>query len=87
MTGKFILTTGFFLGAMLMNTPMAQENSNITITTRSGLVVQMGGEIEMEFVDVEGKGGFSHRDLTYQKVKTRSPQMKMDKAVLSATVK
>ena len=47
----------------------------------------MGGEIEMEFVDVEGKGGFFHRDLPYQKVKTRSPQVKMDKAVLSAVVK
>ncbi len=58
----------------------------VTVQTESGLNLLIGGEIEMEFVDVEGPGGFSNQDLTYQKVKNRSPHMRIDKAILSARV-
>ncbi len=58
----------------------------VTVQTESGLNLIIGGEVEMEFVDVEGPGGFSNQDLTYQKVKNRSPHMRIDKAVLSARV-
>ncbi len=58
----------------------------ITVMSDSGLDVTIGGEVEMEFVDVEGPGGFSNQDLTVQKVKTRSPHMRIDKAILSARV-
>lgn len=58
----------------------------ITVQSESGLNVLIGGEVEMEFVDVEGPGGFTNQDLTYQKVKNRSPHMRIDKAVLSARV-
>jgi len=37
-------------------------------------------------VDVEGPGGFENQDLTYNKVKNRSPHMRIDKAVLSTRV-
>jgi len=58
----------------------------VTVQSESGLNLIIGGEVEMEFVDVEGPGGFSNQDLTYQKVKNRSPHMRIDKAVLSARV-
>ena len=58
----------------------------VTIQTQSGLNVTLGGEIEMEFIDVEGPGGFSNQDLTVKKVKNRSPHMRIDKAILSAKV-
>jgi hypothetical protein len=58
----------------------------ITVMSDSGLNVTIGGEVEMEFVDVEGPGGFTNQDLTIQKVKSRSPHMRIDKAILSARV-
>jgi hypothetical protein len=58
----------------------------ITVMSDSGLDVTIGGEVEMEFVDVEGPGGFTNQDLMIQKVKSRSPHMRIDKAILSATV-
>ncbi len=58
----------------------------ITVMSDSDLDVTIGGEVEMEFVDVEGPGGFTNQDLTIQKVKSRSPHMRIDKAILSARV-
>ena len=72
--------------AFWAGTIFGQEKSNILYATESGLGIQLGGKVEMEFVDVEGEGGFAHQDLTYQKVKTRSPHMRIDKAVLSTKV-
>lgn len=75
------ILTGLFL---LL--PMLVFGQGITVSTGSGLDVVLGGEVELEFVDVEGKGGFTHQDLTYQKVKNRSPHMRIDMAVLSTRV-
>jgi len=58
----------------------------IPIKSMSGLDVKIGGELEMEFVDVEGAGGFTNQDLAIQRVKNRSPHMRIDKAVLAARV-
>ena len=57
-----------------------------SVQSESGLEILFGGEIETEFVDVEGPGGFSNQDLTYNKVKNRSPHMRIDKAVLSTRI-
>ena len=59
---------------------------SIPIQSESGLEILLGGEVETEFVDVEGPGGFENQDLTYNKVKNRSPHMRIDKAVLSTQV-
>lgn len=58
----------------------------VTVRTDSGLDVVIGGEVELEFVDVEGKGGFANQDLTYNKVDNRSPHMRIDKAILGLRV-
>ena len=61
--------------------------AQMTVTVPSGLEVELGGEVELEFVDVEGAGGFANKDLTFQKVKNRSPHMRIDKAVLETKIK
>jgi len=66
--------------------PLFALSQGITVSTGSGLDVILDGEVELEFVDVEGAGGFSNQDLTYQKVKNRSPHMRIDKAVLGFRV-
>lgn len=65
---------------------LAQDNEKLLYATESGLGIQFGGEVEMEFVDIEGPGGFSNQDLTKQKVKNRSPHMRIDKAILSTKI-
>ncbi len=80
-----IITLSIFL--IFSNSLFSQDkDKNLLYATESGLGIQLGGEVEMEFVDVEGEGGFSNQDLTNQKVKTRSPHMRIDKAVLSTKI-
>ena len=70
----------------LMLIPLVTFGQGVTVSTDSGLDVVLGGEVELEFIDVEGAGGFANQDLTYQKVRNRSPHMRIDMAVLSARV-
>ncbi|OQX95461.1 hypothetical protein B6I21_05325 [candidate division KSB1 bacterium 4572_119] len=70
----------------LVGSVFTQEKDKLIYATESGLGIQLSGEVEMEFIDVEGQGGFSHQDLTYQKVKTRSPHMRIDKAVFATKI-
>jgi len=60
----------------------------LTFSTESGLRIQLGGEIELEFIDVEKPGGFSNQDLVISnlRVDNRSPHMRIDKAVLSTKI-
>ncbi|HIC51083.1 MAG TPA: hypothetical protein EYO96_00370, partial [Candidatus Marinimicrobia bacterium] len=62
------------------------SGQTISVQSESGLNITFGGEVEMEFVDVEGPGGFTNQDLTYQKVDIRSPHMRIDKAILSTRI-
>ncbi len=48
----------------------------------SGVKIEMSGEVEMEFIDVEGEGGASNEDNFLKKIETRSPHTRIDKAVL-----
>jgi len=74
------------LVSMVLLLPIMMFGQGITVTTDSGLDVIIGGEVELEFIDVEGEGGFANQDLTYQKVKNRSPHMRIDMAILSTRV-
>ncbi len=71
---------------MVLLIPAIMFGQGVTVSTDSGLDVVIGGEVELEFIDVEGAGGFANQDLTYQKVKNRSPHMRIDMAILSARV-
>ena len=71
---------------MVLLIPAIMFGQGVTVSTDSGLDIVLGGEVELEFIDVEGAGGFANQDLTYQKVKNRSPHMRIDMAILSARV-
>ena len=43
-----------------------------SITIPSGVQIEMSGEVEMEFIDVEGEGGAGNQDALIQKVQTKS---------------
>ncbi|NQV42434.1 MAG: hypothetical protein HQ506_08785, partial [Candidatus Marinimicrobia bacterium] len=77
--------TKMLIGVLLL-LPLLMFGQGVTVSTDSGLDVVLGGEVELEFIDVEGAGGFDNQDLTYQKVRNRSPHMRIDMAVLSARV-
>ncbi|MDC3166243.1 hypothetical protein OA955_00645 [Candidatus Marinimicrobia bacterium] len=62
----------------------SQENNNpiLSINVPSGVGIEVSGEVEVEFIDVEGKGGAQYRDEFIQKVDYRSPFVEIDKTVL-----
>ena len=80
----------FFKILILLNaTPylFAQDNSTpISLSVPSGINIELSGEVEMEFVDVEGKGGAGNRETFLKKIETRSPYTRIDKAVLDFSV-
>ena len=57
-----------------------EANSNFSIP--SNVNIEMSGEVEVEFIDVEGPGGASNEDEFLRKIETRSPHTRIDKAVL-----
>ena len=69
---------------IITTTSYSQEIQSITIP--SGVKIEMSGEVEMEFIDVEGEGGAGNQDALIQKVQTKSPHTRIDKAVLDFKV-
>ena len=72
------------IAIILIKTSFSQEIQSITIP--SGVQIEMSGEVEMEFIDVEGEGGAANREALRQEVFTRSPHTRIDKAVLDFKV-
>ncbi|MAR29936.1 MAG: hypothetical protein CMG24_03260 [Candidatus Marinimicrobia bacterium] len=72
------------LAIILITTSFSQEIKSITIP--SGVQIEMSGEVEMEFIDVEGEGGAGNQDALIQKVQTKSPHTRIDKAILDFKV-
>ena len=54
----------------------------VSLSIPSGVEIEVSGEVEVEFIDVEGKGGAQYRDTFIQKVDYRSPFVRIDKTVL-----
>ena len=69
-----------------LNSQSIPNKKPITITIPSGVNIELSGEVEMEFIDVEGKGGAGNRDGFLKKIETRSPHTRIDKAVLDLNV-
>jgi hypothetical protein len=61
----------------------AQPSSpSVNISVPSGIDIEISGEAELEFINVEGAGGASNEDDFLKKIETRSPYTRIDKAVL-----
>ena len=69
-----------------LNSQSIPNKKPITITIPSGVNIELSGEVEMEFIDVEGKGGAGNREGFLKKIETRSPHTRIDKAVLDLNV-
>jgi hypothetical protein len=69
---------------LLLGAILSQESNNpiLSINVPSGVGIEVSGEVEVEFIDVEGKGGAQYRDEFIQKVDYRSPFVEIDKTVL-----
>ena len=59
-----------------------EYGSTLSINIPSGVGIEVSGEVEVEFIDVEGRGGAQYRDEFIQKVDYRSPFVEIDKTVL-----
>ena len=59
-----------------------EDGSTLSISIPSGVGIEVSGEVEVEFIDVEGRGGAQYRDEFIQKVDYRSPFVEIDKTVL-----
>ena len=76
---KKILTCFLFTAFLL-----AQDSTAaISINIPSGIKIELSGEAEIEFIDVEGKGGAQYKDGFLKKIETRSPYTQIDKTVLN----
>ena len=62
------------------------SSSDISLSIPSGVKIELSGEVEVEFIDVEGKGGAGNREGFLKKIETRSPHTRIDKAVLDFKV-
>ena len=60
--------------------------NKISLSIPSGVKIELSGEVEVEFIDVEGKGGAGNREGFLKKIETRSPHTRIDKAVLDFKV-
>tara|TARA_B100001027_G_scaffold200326_1_gene159647 strand:+ start:512 stop:1747 length:1236 start_codon:yes stop_codon:yes gene_type:complete len=74
----------FFVYTISFCFSFSQESNNpiLSINVPSGVGIEVSGEVEVEFIDVEGKGGAQYRDEFIQKVDYRSPFVEIDKTVL-----
>ena len=62
---------------------ISQSSSpSVNISVPSGIDIEISGEAELEFINVEGAGGASNEDDFLKKIETRSPYNRIDKAVL-----
>ena len=68
--------------SIYLNGQSESTNNGFGITIPSGVGIEISGEVEVEFIDVEGKGGAQYRDEFIQKVDYRSPFVEIDKTVL-----
>ncbi len=71
----YLVFTSYFYG-------QGEDGSALSINVPSGVEIEVSGEVEVEFVDVEGKGGAQYRDTFIQKVDYRSPFVRIDKTIL-----
>ena len=68
--------------SLYLNGQSEETNNSFGVTIPSGVEIEISGEVEVEFINVEGKGGAQYRDEFIQKVDYRSPFVEIDKTVL-----
>lgn len=87
---KFSKLVLILIISILPNVILGQSSdagdNEISLSIPSGVKIKLSGEVEVEFIDVEGKGGAGNREGFLKKIETRSPHTRIDKAVLDFKV-
>ena len=87
---KFSKPVLILIISILPNVILGQSSdagdNEISLSIPSGVKIELSGEVEVEFIDVEGKGGAGNREGFLKKIETRSPHTRIDKAVLDFKV-
>ena len=87
---KFSKLVLILIISILPNVILGQSSdagdNEISLSIPSGVKIELSGEVEVEFIDVEGKGGAGNREGFLKKIETRSPHTRIDKAVLDFKV-
>ena len=66
----------FLFCSLYLNGQSEETNNGFGITIPSGVGIEISGEVEVEFIDVEGKGGAQYRDEFIQRLTTAVPLSK-----------
>ena len=53
--------------SIYLNGQSEGTNNGFGITIPSGVGIEISGEVEVEFIDVEGKGGAQYREMSLSK--------------------
>lgn len=87
---RFLKPVLILIISILPNVILGQSSdvgdNEISLSIPSGVKIKLSGEVEVEFIDVEGKGGAGNREGFLKKIETRSPHTRIDKAVLDFKV-
>ena len=81
-----LISITFTISNIALSQSSDTQNNEISLSIPSGVKIELSGEVEVEFVDVEGKGGAGNREGFLKKIETRSPHTRIDKAVLDFKV-
>ena len=79
---NYIKLTIFCILTLCAQELVENSNTGLGLTIPSGVGIEISGEVEVELIDVEGRGGTRYRDEFIQKVDYRSPFVEIDKTVL-----
>ena len=81
-----LISITFTISNIVLSQSSDTQNNKISLSIPSGVKIELSGEVEVEFIDVEGKGGAGNREGFLKKIETRSPHTRIDKAVLDFKV-
>ena len=81
-----LISITFTISNIVLSQSSDIQNNEISLSIPSGVKIELSGEVEVEFIDVEGKGGAGNREGFLKKIETRSPHTRIDKAVLDFKV-
>ena len=81
-----LISITFTISNIVLSQSSDTQNNEISLSIPSGVKIELSGEVEVEFIDVEGKGGAGNREGFLKKIETRSPHTRIDKAVLDFKV-
>ena len=57
-----LISITFTISNIVLSQSSDTQNNEISLDIPSGVKIELSGEVEVEFIDVEGKGGAGNRE-------------------------